>query len=137
MFARARSVALIAALLCSAVPMSPAVSQGLSPLARVPMDEPKATAIVMDAATGEILYNERADSLRYPASAEAAGVVVGVAVDPSGPVRAVGIAHGFDEIVDECLHRRREELLARHFTCNLPQDRVTDLRDLADGHARL
>jgi D-alanyl-D-alanine carboxypeptidase (penicillin-binding protein 5/6) len=32
------------------------------------MDEPKATAIVMDAATGEVLYNERADSLRYPAS---------------------------------------------------------------------
>lgn len=30
--------------------------------------EPKATAIVMDAGTGEILYNERADSVRYPAS---------------------------------------------------------------------
>jgi len=30
--------------------------------------EPKFTAIVMDAHTGEILYNERADSVRYPAS---------------------------------------------------------------------
>jgi D-alanyl-D-alanine carboxypeptidase (penicillin-binding protein 5/6) len=30
--------------------------------------EPKFTAIVMDARTGEILYNERADSVRYPAS---------------------------------------------------------------------
>lgn len=30
--------------------------------------EPKYTAIVMDAKTGEILYNERADSPRYPAS---------------------------------------------------------------------
>lgn len=68
MFARARPLALIAALLCSAVPISPAASQGLSPFARVPMNEPKATAIVMDAGTGEILYSERADSLRYPAS---------------------------------------------------------------------
>ena len=30
--------------------------------------EPKDTAIVMDAGTGEILYAERADSVRYPAS---------------------------------------------------------------------
>jgi D-alanyl-D-alanine carboxypeptidase (penicillin-binding protein 5/6) len=30
--------------------------------------EPKTTAIVMDAGNGEILYNERADSVRYPAS---------------------------------------------------------------------
>ncbi len=30
--------------------------------------EPKFTAIVMDARSGEILYNERADSIRYPAS---------------------------------------------------------------------
>ena len=30
--------------------------------------EPKFTAIVMDARSGEILYNERADSVRYPAS---------------------------------------------------------------------
>ncbi|MBV8683056.1 MAG: D-alanyl-D-alanine carboxypeptidase [Caulobacteraceae bacterium] len=68
MLARARPFALVAALLCSAVPLSPAVSQGLSPLARVPVGEPRATAIVMDASTGEILYSERADSLRYPAS---------------------------------------------------------------------
>ena len=35
---------------------------------RVPSSEPRYAAIVMDAATGEILYQERADSPRYPAS---------------------------------------------------------------------
>ena len=35
---------------------------------RVPSDEPKYAAIVMDAATGEILYQKRAESPRYPAS---------------------------------------------------------------------
>ncbi len=35
---------------------------------RVPTSEPKTTAIVMDASDGEILFAERADSLRYPAS---------------------------------------------------------------------
>ncbi len=35
---------------------------------RVPSSEPKTTAIVMDASNGEVLYAERADSLRYPAS---------------------------------------------------------------------
>jgi D-alanyl-D-alanine carboxypeptidase (penicillin-binding protein 5/6) len=35
---------------------------------RVPIHEPRTTAIVMDASTGEILYDERADSPRYPAS---------------------------------------------------------------------
>ncbi|MEO8813600.1 MAG: D-alanyl-D-alanine carboxypeptidase [Caulobacteraceae bacterium] len=35
---------------------------------RVPSYEPKYTAIVMDARSGEILYGERADSPRYPAS---------------------------------------------------------------------
>jgi D-alanyl-D-alanine carboxypeptidase (penicillin-binding protein 5/6) len=68
MLVRARPLALLAALLCSTVPMTPAAAQELSPFARVPVGEPKATAIVMDAATGEILYNQRADSLRYPAS---------------------------------------------------------------------
>ncbi len=35
---------------------------------RVPANEPRYAAIVMDAATGEILYQKRADSPRYPAS---------------------------------------------------------------------
>ena len=35
---------------------------------RVPSSEPRYAAIVMDAATGEILYQQRADSPRYPAS---------------------------------------------------------------------
>jgi D-alanyl-D-alanine carboxypeptidase (penicillin-binding protein 5/6) len=39
-----------------------------SPFPEVSRAEPKYTAIVMDAKTGEILYSERADSPRYPAS---------------------------------------------------------------------
>ena len=39
-----------------------------SPYPRVAYAEPKNTAIVMDAHTGEVLYAERADSVRYPAS---------------------------------------------------------------------
>src|SRR5262249_25585656 len=35
---------------------------------RVSRNEPKYTAIVMDARTGEVLYDKRADSPRYPAS---------------------------------------------------------------------
>lgn len=35
---------------------------------RVPSSEPRYAAIVMDAATGEVLYQKRADSPRYPAS---------------------------------------------------------------------
>ena len=35
---------------------------------RVLTSEPKSTAIVMDAGTGEVLYSQRADSVRYPAS---------------------------------------------------------------------
>ncbi len=35
---------------------------------RVPADEPRYAAIVIDAATGEILYQKRANSPRYPAS---------------------------------------------------------------------
>jgi D-alanyl-D-alanine carboxypeptidase (penicillin-binding protein 5/6) len=38
------------------------------PYLQVPTYEPKNTAIVMDAKTGEVLYSERADSPRYPAS---------------------------------------------------------------------
>src|SRR5580693_2008728 len=37
-------------------------------LERISNGEPKNTAIVMDARTGEVLYAERADSQRYPAS---------------------------------------------------------------------
>ncbi len=39
-----------------------------TPVVRLGYGEPKNTAIVMDARTGEVLYAERADSLRYPAS---------------------------------------------------------------------
>ena len=54
----------LAALIAVAAPsVSPAQSGYFRAAA-----EPKFTAIVMDARTGEILYNERADSVRYPAS---------------------------------------------------------------------
>ncbi|HVN00277.1 MAG TPA: D-alanyl-D-alanine carboxypeptidase [Caulobacteraceae bacterium] len=46
----------------------PMVGYSPSTSLRVPSDEPRYAAIVMDAATGEILYQKRADSPRYPAS---------------------------------------------------------------------
>jgi D-alanyl-D-alanine carboxypeptidase (penicillin-binding protein 5/6) len=68
MFERARRLALTTAglaTLATALPGAPAGAQ--SPFG-VPRSEPKTTAIVMDAASGEVLYDERADSVRYPAS---------------------------------------------------------------------
>jgi D-alanyl-D-alanine carboxypeptidase (penicillin-binding protein 5/6) len=72
-------LALLASSIC--VTASPAVSQSrdtlLAPAVltsappedlRVPNDEPRYAAIVMDAASGETLYSIRADSPRYPAS---------------------------------------------------------------------
>jgi D-alanyl-D-alanine carboxypeptidase len=46
----------------------PGAALAQSPYLAVPRYEPKYTAIVMDARTGEILYSQRADSPRYPAS---------------------------------------------------------------------
>jgi D-alanyl-D-alanine carboxypeptidase (penicillin-binding protein 5/6) len=46
----------------------PTLAAAQLPGLRVPTYEPKNTAIVMDAKTGEILYSERGDSPRYPAS---------------------------------------------------------------------
>ena len=46
----------------------PTLASAQLPYIQVPRYEPKNTAIVMDAKTGEILYSERADSPRYPAS---------------------------------------------------------------------
>jgi D-alanyl-D-alanine carboxypeptidase len=47
---------------------TPSVSAAQSPYARADGYEPKNTAVVMDARSGEILYSLRGDSLRYPAS---------------------------------------------------------------------
>jgi D-alanyl-D-alanine carboxypeptidase (penicillin-binding protein 5/6) len=47
---------------------SPTLALAQLPYLEVPRYEPKNTAIVMDSRTGEILYSERADSPRYPAS---------------------------------------------------------------------
>jgi D-alanyl-D-alanine carboxypeptidase (penicillin-binding protein 5/6) len=52
----------------AAIGSSPTLASAQLPNLRVPTYEPKNTAIVMDARTGEILYSERADSPRYPAS---------------------------------------------------------------------
>lgn len=47
---------------------SPSLASAQLPYLQVTRYEPKNTAIVMDARTGEVLYSERADSVRYPAS---------------------------------------------------------------------
>lgn len=46
----------------------PTLAAAQLPYIQVPRYEPKDTAIVMDAKSGEVLYAERADSPRYPAS---------------------------------------------------------------------
>jgi D-alanyl-D-alanine carboxypeptidase (penicillin-binding protein 5/6) len=51
-----------------AVAIGPITAFAQTPEFRVPSTEPKTTAIVMDAGSGEVLYSERADSPRYPAS---------------------------------------------------------------------
>jgi D-alanyl-D-alanine carboxypeptidase (penicillin-binding protein 5/6) len=64
-------VASLAASIC--VTVAPSSSQAQSPMLQtavlhVPHDEPRYAAIVVDATTGETLYQVRADSVRYPAS---------------------------------------------------------------------
>ena len=46
----------------------PAIATAQNPYSAFEASEPKNTAVVMDAKTGEILYSLRGDSLRYPAS---------------------------------------------------------------------
>jgi D-alanyl-D-alanine carboxypeptidase (penicillin-binding protein 5/6) len=48
--------------------LSAAAASAQTPYLQVPSWEPKYTAIVMDARSGEVLYTQRADSPRYPAS---------------------------------------------------------------------
>src|SRR5580698_5461210 len=47
---------------------APPAQTNQAPDLRVPSSEPRYTAIVIDARTGEVLYEKRADSPRYPAS---------------------------------------------------------------------
>ena len=65
-------VVLAAAAASISVTIAPSatVAQDFGPQAdlRVPSSEPRYAAIVMDAASGEVLYEKRADSPRYPAS---------------------------------------------------------------------
>ncbi len=64
----------VAVMMTVAAPPSTAMAHshrhvhGRSLVSNITGGEPKGTAIVMDARTGEILYSERADSPRYPAS---------------------------------------------------------------------
>jgi D-alanyl-D-alanine carboxypeptidase (penicillin-binding protein 5/6) len=51
-----------------AIGSSPTLAMAQLPYLQVSKYEPKNTAIVMDARDGEVLYSERADSPRYPAS---------------------------------------------------------------------
>jgi D-alanyl-D-alanine carboxypeptidase len=62
-----RAVVTLSSLAALAAVTAPAVVTAQSGYFRT-APEPKYTAIVMDARSGEILYNERADSVRYPAS---------------------------------------------------------------------
>jgi D-alanyl-D-alanine carboxypeptidase (penicillin-binding protein 5/6) len=66
----ARRIARAAATLVfgAALGSLPNLASAQLPGLHVPTYEPKNTAIVMDARTGEILYSERGDSPRYPAS---------------------------------------------------------------------
>ena len=85
MFEPARRVAYALASLALSISMiaSPALAQGPLPQVdedgapspqtqitdlRVPSSEPRYAAIVLDAGTGEVLYEKRADSPSYPAS---------------------------------------------------------------------
>lgn len=56
------------AVLAATLGCLPSLASAQLPYLQVSRYEPKNTAIVMDAHTGEILYSERADSPRYPAS---------------------------------------------------------------------
>ena len=84
MFEPARRVASILASLLASISVMAAPAQAQGPLPqvdqegapapavfrdlRVPSSEPRYAAIVLDASTGEVLYEKRADSPRYPAS---------------------------------------------------------------------
>ncbi len=69
MFKTARRLILVAAGASALLGLgAPTTTSAQSPYLRVATDEPKFTAIVMDARTGEVLYEKRSDNLRYPAS---------------------------------------------------------------------
>jgi D-alanyl-D-alanine carboxypeptidase (penicillin-binding protein 5/6) len=68
MFQTVRRHALAIALLGFVAAGAPAIAAAQGAFLRVPYWEPRSTAILMDARSGEILYDKRADSPRYPAS---------------------------------------------------------------------
>lgn len=67
MYEHARRLALFL-VLAFAVAVQPSLAQAQIPYLQIPAAQPKYAAIVVDAATGEVLYAKRADSPRYPAS---------------------------------------------------------------------
>ena len=64
----ARRFSFLTALLAVAVLATASLSPGASARAQSLYNQPKYAAIVVDAATGEVLYARRADQQRYPAS---------------------------------------------------------------------
>jgi len=68
LFRSPRALASAATALSLIFAIAPSIALAQTPNLQVPTWGPKYTAIVMDARSGEVLYNERADSPRYPAS---------------------------------------------------------------------
>jgi D-alanyl-D-alanine carboxypeptidase len=66
--ARRNSRVVAALVVGAAIGSSPTLAMAQLPYLQSSKYEPKNTAIVMDAHSGEVLYSERADSPRYPAS---------------------------------------------------------------------
>src|ERR1700690_1006910 len=66
--ARRLCTAFATAALATSISAGTVMAQAQLPELRVPATEPRYTAIVMDARTGEVMYEKRADSPRYPAS---------------------------------------------------------------------
>ena len=68
MYGLARRLSVSIALAATALTGVTTPANAQIPYLQLPTSEPKYAAIVMDAATGEVLYDKRADSPRYPAS---------------------------------------------------------------------
>ena len=68
MIKSARRVSVFSAFVAAAMFLTAALAPGAEAKAQSLYNQPKYAAIVVDAATGEVLYARRADQPRYPAS---------------------------------------------------------------------
>src|SRR3569833_636732 len=64
----ARRISVLSAFVAAATLLAAAIAPGAQARAQSLYNQPKYAAIVVDAATGEVLYARRADQPRYPAS---------------------------------------------------------------------